>query len=181
MKNFLLLTFIFTSLIIYYIINPYVIFSLTFILIIINYILKIKFKGLKAILLFIILTIIFNLFFNSFIFSLLLGARLLIIYLLTLIISHFLSCLDIAKGISSIFFFKKNKRDLEITIALSISLIPIMIDEISNFKKVLISKNFPLNFKNIYKKPNVFFQTFLSNSFKRIQEMEIILKAKGYE
>lgn len=181
MKTILLLIFILTSLFLYYITNPYFIFSLVIILLLTNYFLKIKFKGLKPILVFIILTIIFNLFFNSFIFSLLLGTRLFIIYLFTLTLSHFLTCLDIAKGISSLFFFLKDKRDLEIIIALSISIIPIMIDEISNFKKVLVSKNFPLTFKNILKKPNVFFQTFFMNTFKRINDMEAILKAKGYE
>ena len=180
MKTLIIIFFLLFSILLYSISNSYLILILFFLTFLLNIILKNSFKGFKSILTFVLLTIIFNLFFNSPLISFLIGIRLFIIYFLTLIMNKYFSCKDLAKGFSNLFFFSKNKKDLELIIAISISLIPIMINEISTIKKVLISKNFKLSLKNIIKKPNVFFMTYLNNTFKRINELELILKSKGY-
>ena len=77
-------------------------------------------------------------------------------------ISFYMSNKDIAKSISNLFFFLKNKKDLELIIALSLSLIPILSDELKNVRKVLINKNFNFSFLNCLKRPNIFLNTYLN-------------------
>ena len=179
MKTLIIIFFLLFSILLYSISNNYLILELFFLTFFINIILKNNFKGFKNILIFVLLTIIFNLFFNSFLNSFFIGIRLFIIYFLTIIMNKYFSCKDLANCFSNLFFLSKNKKDLELIIAISISLIPIMISEISSIKKVLISKNFKFSFINVIKRPNIFLMTYLNNSFKRIDELELILKSKG--
>lgn len=180
MKTLIIILFLLFSLFLYNISNSYIILTLFILTFIINIILKNTFKGFKSIFIFVTLTILFNLFFNSLFNSFLIGIRLFIIYFLTLIMNKYFSCKDLSNCFSNLFFLSKNKKNLELIIAISISLIPIMISEISTIKKVLISKNFNFSFRNVIKKPNVFLMTYLNNTFKRINELELILKSKGY-
>ena len=181
MKSFMLLLFLLFSLFIYQINNIYLILTILIISLIIILIKKINLKYIKSIIIFISLTIIFNVFFSTILISILTGIRLLIIYLLTLIITNKMSSLEIAKSISNIFFFLKNKKDLETIIAISLSLIPILKDEVINFKKVLISRGVEFNLKNAIKRPNIFLVTIINNVLNRSLELENSLKAKGYE
>ena len=72
-------------------------------------------------------------------------------------------------------------HDIALIIMISLSFIPIMIKEIRDIRNSLISKNFPLSFKNILTRPNVFVLTFFTNIFKRINEMEKSFIARGID
>lgn len=181
MNTFIILLFIAFSCYIYFINNIIVIFTLLLLTLLGIYLKKISLKSFKSVSIFIILTIFINLLFSSLIDSFLIGIRLLIIYLLTLIINNYMSSQDIARSISKLFFFSKNKKDLELIIAISLSLIPIMIEEARSIKNILISRNFKFSFKNVLLKPNIFIGTFFSNMFLRINDLESVLITKGYE
>ena len=180
MQTLILIFFIIFSFIIYYIKNIYFLLFLFIIFFSILLFLKIKLKGLKPLLLFLGITILINLFYLDILSSCTIGLRLLIIYFLTLMISFYMSNKDIAKSISNLFFFLKNKKDLELIIALSLSLIPILSDELKNVRKVLINKNFNFSFLNCLKRPNIFLNTYLNNLFQRIKELEKTLIKKNY-
>lgn len=181
MNTIIILLFIVFSCYIYCIDNIIIIFSLLLLSILAIYLKKIKLRSLKGISIFIIFTIIINLLFTDITSSILIGTRLLIVYFITLIINNYMSNQDIAKSISNLFFFLKNKKDIELILAISLSLINVMIDEVSNIKKVLISRNFNFSFINIITKPNIFIGTFFTNLFKRINDLENVLIIKGYE
>lgn len=180
MQTIILIIFLIFSLLIYYINNIFIISSLFLITLFSLIILKIKLKCFKHLLVLTLITVIINLFFLDFNNSILIGLRLFIIYFLTLIICNYMSCQDISNSLSNLFFFTKKKSSIKIIIAISLSLIPILIDEVKNIKNTLISKNFAFSFKNILKRPNIYLNTYLNNIFIRIKELEKTLTSRNY-
>lgn len=181
MKTFLFMLFILFSFGIYFLNNSIILFLLFFLSLLLLISFKINFTGLKGFLIFTLFTVIINLFFTSYQEAMGIGIRLFIIYFFTLLISFYMSNREIAKSIAKLFFFLKNKQDIEVIIFISLSLIPIFINEVKEIKKVLISKNFPFTFKNAFFKPSIFLNTFLTNLFRRIKELEKTLQSKNYQ
>ncbi len=181
MTTLILLTFIIFSILIYYITNVYFLIILFLSLLLIIALKNISLKGFKLVFIFATLSIIFNLPFLNILDSLLIGLRLLIIYFLITIISYYLSIKALSEGLSNFFFFTKKRHDIELIIAISLNLIPIMEDELITIKKVLLTRNFPFKIKTIFKNSKIILTTFIVNMLNRIKEMELVLKTRGYD
>ena len=72
-----------------------------------------------------------------------------------------------------------HSKSITLILVIALSFIPIMIKEISEIRKSLITKNYPLSLKNILKRPDIFVITFFSNLFKRVNDMEKVMLSKG--
>ena len=140
---------------------------------------------LKVILSFIVLTALFNYFLGDINIMILTTSRLIVVCLLTYIISKILSVNKISKGITNLLYplriFKIDLEELEITISIALSLIPILSNEAKQIKLSLSSKGFNFNFKNVITRPHIFVITYTQSIFRKIDELELSLLAKGYE
>ena len=142
-------------------------------------------KYLLKLLPLIIFTSIINLLFADLKFSILIGIRLILVCNTSYIYSKTISYIEFSEIIEKIVFplkiFRVNPKDIGIIITIGISFIPIMKDEIYTMKNVLKVKGIkPTNF-SIIKNLNLIFKPFFISIFQRINEIEMSLKAKGYQ
>lgn len=141
-------------------------------------------KSLKGIVPFILFIFVCSILFSSLTDSLLVSLRLLIALHTTILISKILSTDRITLAFYYLFYplklFKINTRDLSLSITITFTFLPILIDEAKDIKLALQSKGFDFNFKNILTKPQVYIITFLNNLFNRIEELEKALMAKAF-
>ena len=66
-------------------------------------------------------------------------------------------------------------------IAISLSFIPVFIDEIQIIKMSLLSMGLKFNIKNVVTKPHVFIISFVNGIFDRVFEIENYLKASCFD
>ena len=176
--NSLLLIFLLVfSFLLFFINNIYIIiglFVLTLILILIG---KINLHLYKSFIVLIIINFLLNYLLSNINDALIVTMRLFIMFFMVNLIINKIGIYNLAKTIGNIF----HNEDITLIIAISLSFIPIMIKELSEIRKSLITKNFPLTLKNVIIRPNVFVITFFSNLFKRVNDMEKVLISKGVE
>lgn len=141
-------------------------------------------KTLKGMLPFILFIFLCSLLFSSLIDSLLVSYRLLIALHTTVLISKILTTDKITLAFYYLFYplklFKINIRDLSLSITITLTFLPILMDEAKDIKLALQSKGFDFNFKNAITKPQVYILTFINSLFNRIQELEKALMAKAF-
>lgn len=188
MSSLLLLLFIIYSLLIFFINNLLVILCLLIIQLVISIFLKINnlkmLKYLLSALPFITMVFLSNWIFSSINLAIIVSIRLLIVVHATYIISTIYKPLLLANSIKNLFIpfklFKINIDNIAMIIAISISMIPILIEEAKQIKLSLLAKGFKFSLKNIFTKPHIYVLTYINNIFKRVDELEITLSVKGY-
>jgi len=77
--------------------------------------------------------------------------------------------------------FKINPREIRLMVTIALSFIPIMRAEFSQIKNVLKVKGIKPTKLNLLKKLNLIFRPFLVSVLQRLNEIEMSLKAKGYQ
>lgn len=185
----IILSFLIYSTLLFFINNT----KVTILLIIINLILLITSKcNLKNYLKFLYKNIIFvififlcNIMYETLTNSLLISIKLLLILNLTYIISTKLTPSNFSDAFYHLFYplklLKVDIKKLSLIITISLSFIPILMDEAKKIKLALQSKGFEFNLKNVITKPHIFLITYLNNLFTRVDELEHTLIMKAYE
>ena len=173
-----------------FLISNYSIFLVIFLLVIlmmiifrisiIKYLLFIK----KSIL-FLIFIFICNIIFSDLNNSLLVIIRLFLILNISFLISFYFNYSKINNSFYYLLYplkiFKVDIKKISMIIAISLSFIPVFIDEIEIIKMSLLSMGLRFNIKNVVIKPHVFIISFINGIFDRVFEIENYLKASCFD
>ena len=177
LKASLLLFMLIFSFVLFLINNFYIVTGILIVSVLISIKLKIKLPIYTSFVVLLLFNFTLNYLFSNFFNALMITERLIIMFVVVNIVIKKIGMNNIGKIIGKI---TKNE-DLALMITISLSFIPILIKEVYEIRRSLVSKNFPLNFRNILFKPNVFVLTFFNNLFKRVGEMEKSFIARGVE
>lgn len=157
--------------------------------IILMLILKINLKNainnLIKLLPFVLFTVAINMIFADLEFSILIGVRLILICNLSYIFSKTISYIEFAEVIEKIVYplkiFSINPKEIGLVVTIALSFVPIMKNEFAQIRNVLKVKGIkPTNF-NLLKNLGLVFKPFFISVLQRLNEIEMSLKAKGYQ
>lgn len=133
---------------------------------------------------FILFIIICNLLFSNIDSSLKVGIRLFLAIDYTYIMSYYFNPTNIRVAFWYLLYpfkiFKIDIDNLTLVIAISLSFIPILVEEARVIKLSLRSKGFDFNIGNLITKPHIYLITFLNSLFDRVDELEKSLVVKAY-
>jgi len=142
-------------------------------------------KNLVKLLPFILFTVLINILLAELKFAILMGVRLVLVCNLTYTFSKTISNTEIGDVIQKLVYplkiFKINPREIRLMVTIALSFIPIMRAEFSQIKNVLKVKGIKPTKLNLLKKLNLIFRPFLVSVLQRLNEIEMSLKAKGYQ
>ena len=134
---------------------------------------------------FILFTIAINIIFMDLKFSILIGIRLILIRNLTYIFSKNISYMEFAEVIEKMVYPLKiigiNPEEIGLIVIIALSFIPIITNEFDQIRNVLKVKGIKPTTFNILKNLGLIFKPFLISVMQRINEIEMSLKAKGYQ
>ena len=156
-----------------------------FLMIIAKINLKKAFKNTIKILPFILFTIAINLIFADLKFSILIGIRLILIRNLTYVFSKTISYMEFARVIEKMVYplklFGINPEEIGLIVIIALSFIPIIKNEFEQIRNVLKVKGIRPTTFNLLKNLGLIFKPFLISVMQRLNEIEMSLKAKGYQ
>lgn len=142
-------------------------------------------NSLSKISIFVLITALINVFVVDINYAILIGIKLILVCSITYIFSTTLSYMEFATVIEILSYPLKligvNPKDIGLLITIALSFIPILKEELSRIRYVLLVKGFKINTINILKNTNIIFQPLFVSIMERINEIEYSLKAKGYE
>lgn len=142
-------------------------------------------NSLSKISIFVLITALINVFVVDINYAILIGIKLILVCSITYIFSTTLSYIEFATVIETLSYPLKligvNPKDIGLLITIALSFIPILKEELSRIKYVLLVKGFKINTINILKNTNIIFKPLFVSIMERINEIEYSLKAKGYE
>lgn len=134
---------------------------------------------------FILFTVAINMIFADLEFSILIGIRLILIRNLTYIFSKTISYMEFAQVIEKIVYplkvFGINPEETGLIIIIALSFIPIIKNEFDQIRDVLKVKGIKPTTFNLLKNLGLIFKPFLISIMQRLNEIEMSLKAKGYQ
>jgi len=190
MKNLIkFILFLIYTIGIFFINNYFVLGAIAIFNIILMLILKINLKNaMKSIIklsIFIAFTVIINIIFADLKFAILIGIRLILVCNLSYIFSKTISNTEIGDVIEKLVYplkiFKINPKEIGLMVTIALSFIPIMKEEFSQIKNVLKVKGIKPTNLNLLKNLNLIFRPFFVSVLQRLNEIEMSLKAKGYQ
>lgn len=107
--------------------------------------------------------------------------RLILVCNITYLYSNKLTVMQFSKIIEKLFYplkiFKINSKDIGMIVAIGLTFIPILKEELTQIKNALKIKGMKINIKNV----KYILKIVLESTIKRIDELEIALKIKCYE
>ena len=134
---------------------------------------------------FILFTIAINTIFADLKFSILIGIRLILIRNLTYIFSKTISYMEFARVIEKMMYplklFGINPEEIGLIVIIALSFIPIIKSEFDQIRNVLKVKGIRPSTINMLKNLGLIFKPFLISVMQRLNEIEMSLKAKGYQ
>ena len=134
---------------------------------------------------FILFTIAINTIFVDLRFSILIGIRLILIRNLTYIFSKTISYMEFARVIEKMVYplklFGINQEEIGLIVIIALSFIPIIKNEFDQIRNVLKVKGIKPTTFNMLKNLGLIFKPFLISVMQRLNEIEMSLKAKGYQ
>ncbi len=168
----------------YFTLNIVLIISIVMLLIsrikLINYI-----KAIVNSIYFVVITFVINLLFSDIIYSFMISYRIFIMIIFTLILTLTTKPMDIVYGITNLLYplkiFGVNTKDISLMVGIGISFMPILKNEYIQIKQAQMAKGYYPKIREIKKYSLCIFVPYLTNCFKRVDEMSIALRAKGYE
>jgi len=174
---------------IFFISNYIVLGIITILNLLLIYLNKINLKktiiNLIKLLPFILFTGLINLLFANLKDAILITIRLILVCNISYIFSKTITYLEFANVIEKIFYplkiFKINPKEISLIVMIALSFMPIMKDELFEMKNVIKIKGIKLNKINLIKNINLIFKPFFVSVLQRINEIEMVLKVKGYE
>lgn len=142
-------------------------------------------NNLSKISIFVLITALINVFVVDINYAIIIGIKLILVCSITYIFSTTLSYMEFATVIETLAYPLKliglNPKDIGLLITIALSFIPILKEELSRIKYVLLVKGFKINTINILKNTNIIFKPLFVSIMERINEIEYSLKSKGYE
>lgn len=142
-------------------------------------------NSLNKISIFVLITALINVFVVDINYAIIIGIKLILVCSITYIFSTTLSYMEFATVIETLAYPLKligvNPKDIGLLITIALSFIPILKEELSRIKYVLLVKGFKINTINILKNTNIIFKPLFVSIMERINEIEYSLKSKGYE
>jgi len=142
-------------------------------------------KNILKLLPFILFTAIINVIFSDLKFALLIGVRLILVCNISYIYSRTISYMEfsevIEKVVSPLKIFGINPKDVGLVISIALSFMPIMKDEINEMRNVLKVKGIKPTKFNLIKNLSLIFKPFFVSVLQRLNDVEMALKAKGYQ
>lgn len=185
---FILLFFFIYNISIFFISNYYILLSIFIFNLIISFILKVKpiphLRFLYHSSILIIFIFLCNYLFSDFHTSIKVSIRLILTLDFTYLINHYLTPSRLRIAFDYLFkplrLFSIDTSAMTLIITISLSFIPILIDEATAIKYSLKSKGFEPNIKNIIKRPHIYLLTFFNNLFSRLNDLEKTLTIKAY-
>ena len=134
---------------------------------------------------FILFTVAINTIFADLKFSILIGIRLILIRNLTYIFSKNISYMEFARVIEKMVYplkiFGINPEEIGLIVIIALSFIPIIKNEFEQIRNVLKVKGIEPTTFNLLKNLGLIFKPFLISVMQRLNEIEMSLKAKGYQ
>ena len=147
--------------------------------------LKNAFNNTIKLLPFILFTIAINIIFMDLKSSILIGIRLILIRNLTYIFSKTISYMEFARVIEKMVYplklFGINPEETGLIVIIALSFIPIIKNEFDQIRNVLKVKGIKPTTFNMLKNLGLIFKPFLISVMQRINEIEMSLRAKGYQ
>lgn len=134
---------------------------------------------------FILFTAIINVFFADLNFAILIGIRLILVCNLSYTFSKTMTYTEFGDMIEKLVYpfkiFGVNPKEIGLVITIALSFMPIMKNEFGQMRNVLKVKGIkPTNF-NLLKNLNLIFKPFFISVLQRLNEIEMALKAKGWQ
>lgn len=143
--------------------------------------LKKAIKNILKLLPFILFTFIINCLLDTYSNAIWIALKLLLVCNITFIYSQTTSTTEIAKTVKKICaplkIFKINTDAIEVLIAISLSMLPIIKREYLEVYEVCKSKNIPFNIKNM----KIILSKIITSFLKRVNEIDEALVEKGYD
>lgn len=182
-----ILLFIAFSLFIFITYNIYVLVGFTISNILLHFIFKISpkkaLKNLFKIFFLIIIIFLFNLIFDNLINSLIVSYKVLIVANGAFIFSKVITPTRLANGFKQLFLplklFKVDTNNLALMLTISLNFIPIISYDITTLKQTLKARNVKLNLKTLFTQSHLLFVMFFANLFKRVDDLELVIRARG--
>ena len=126
------------------------------------------------------LTFVINIFLLNVTYAFLIASRFLIACISTYIFSRTVTVLEISKVIeillSPLKLIKVDVKSIGLLVSIAISFIPIIKDEMIELKQIMASKGYIMKVNNVH----LFIRPLLTSVFKRTNEIEKAIIAKGY-
>ncbi len=142
-------------------------------------------KSLIKLMPFILFTVVINIIFVDLKFAILIGVRLILVCNISYVFSKTISYTEFGEVIEKLLFplkiFKANPKEIGIIITIALSFMPILKDELLQIKNSLKAKGMNMTNINLIKNANLIFKPFFVSVLQRINEVEMSLRAKGYE
>lgn len=142
-------------------------------------------KGIMNSIYFVIITFVINLLFSDVSYSFMISYRIFIMLILTLILTLTTKSMDIVYAITNLLYplkiFGVNTKDISLMVGIGISFMPILKNEYIVIKQAQLAKGYYPSIRNIKKYCICIFVPYLTNCFKRVDEMSYALQAKGYD
>ena len=142
-------------------------------------------KNLIKLMPFILFTVVINIIFVDLKFAILIGVRLILVCNISYVFSKTISYTEFGEVIEKLLFplkiFKVNPKEIGIIITIALSFMPILKDELLQIKNSLKAKGMNMTNINLIKNANLIFKPFFVSVLQRINEVEMSLRAKGYE
>lgn len=182
-----ILLFIAFSLFIFITYNIYVLVGFTISNILLHFIFKISpkkaLKNLFKIFFLIIIIFLFNLIFDNLINSLIVSYKVLIVANGAFIFSKVITPTRLANGFKQLFLplklFKVDTNNLALMLTIALNFIPIISYDITTLKQTLKARNVKLNLKTLFTQSHLLFVMFFANLFKRVDDLELVIRARG--
>ena len=128
---------------------------------------------------FVVVTGIINCFLGNYIYAFYISIKLILVCNITYIYSKTTTVLSVATTVKTIFkpleIFKINVDEIEILVALALTMVPVLRREFKEIKYSCIAKNIKWNIKNM----KIILSKFMISIFKRVNELDEALREKN--
>lgn len=167
--------------------NIFVLIGFTISNIILHFVFKISLKkaliNLFKIFFLLLIIFLFNLIFDNLVNSLIVAYKVLIVANGAFIFSSVMSPTKLASAFNQLFLplkiFKVDTNNLSLMLVIALNFIPIISYDINTLKQTLKARNVKLNLKTLFTQSHLIFIMFFANLFKRVDDLELVIKARG--
>lgn len=141
-------------------------------------------KGIINSIYFVILTFVINLLFSDLTYSFMISYRIFIMLIFTLNLTLTTKSMQIVYAITNILYplkiFGVNTKDISLMVGIGINFMPILANEYRIVKQAQFAKGYYPSLINLKRYSLCIFIPYLTNCFKRVDEISLALQVKGY-
>ncbi|MBO5479323.1 MAG: energy-coupling factor transporter transmembrane protein EcfT [Clostridia bacterium] len=142
-------------------------------------------KAIKDSIYIVIVTFLLNLFFSSVSYSFMISYRIFIMLIFTFIVTLTTKSMDLVRAICNLLYplklFGINTKEISLMVGIGINFMPILKKEYVQIKEAQIAKGYIPSLRKIKQYSICIFVPYLTNCFRRVDEISMALQVKGYE